>query len=384
MLHDLSRESAPSFKFSLKAAASDMVAPFQLRCIFMMRPHSTPHAADDDDDGAAAAIDESRDAGAETYELDPKRGGHGSLGLGLGLGGGGGAQMDSDHEAMRAGGKRRLSETGWPAGGAGGGGGGGSAADAIPLSGDADADWDALLAGPPSARSRAAGTSGLRDRLSSISAGTTSSASIAPGGLPRVSSLPRMTASSSSSGSGSSGSSGGQLQRINSGLRGNQVLATTPGAPIRKGAALDGHSKGYMGGKAFQKHRSSSGWCKLCSCCCSRGGWSQPAYSKLYTTSMRPLLGLIARYMTPLVILWALLTVLFWQASHNLSLTLTTSSIDLASKTRGLLILDLTMQTRALIAAPGAPEDVLAAAAAVATTTADLQYLHRLLAFGGV
>lgn len=330
----------------------------------------------DDDDGAAAAIDESRDAGAETYEVDNslnhlKRGA--GPGLGLGLGVGTGAHLDSDNDATR--GKRRLSE----AGGAGGAAGGGSAADALPLSGDADADWDALLAGPPSARSRATGVSGLRDRLS-ISTGSMSSASIAPtGSLPRVSSVPRMSASSGSSGSGGGP---GQLQRTNS--RGNALaLATSPGSgAIRQSAlAADGHGKGYGGSKAFLKQNGSS---KPCAGCCSKGSRSHKTYVKPYTTSVRPLLGLIARYMTPLVILWALLTVLFWQASHNLSLTLTTSSIDLASKTRGLLILDLTMQTRALIAAPGTPEDVLEAAAAVAATTTDLQYLHRLLAFGGL
>lgn len=238
--------------------------------------------------------------------------------------------------------------------------------------GDADADWDALLAGPPSARSRATGFSGMRDRLSMSMSMSMSSGTIAP--LPRVSSVPRMVAT----GPGLAGVA--PLQRVNS--KGNSLTLVSTQS-MRLGTA---DSKGYPGShgggsRAFGKPPSSSRCCMLAACCNASG--SNKAYTKPYTTSVRPLLGLIGRYMTPLVILWALLTVLFWQASHNLSLTLTTSSIDLASKTRGLLILDLTMQTRALVAAPGMPDDVVAAAAAVAATSADLQYLHRLLAFGG-
>lgn len=103
-----------------------------------------------------------------------------------------------------------------------------------------------------------------------------------------------------------------------------------------------------------------------------------------YTKSIWPLLVLLLKYVGPLILIFAFFTCLYFVSVSVLDQTLTTSATALAAKQRGLMSIDLSMQTRAIIASGGTPADVQPGVVAASTASADLDYLHRLLTFGGV
>lgn len=103
-----------------------------------------------------------------------------------------------------------------------------------------------------------------------------------------------------------------------------------------------------------------------------------------YTKSVWPLLVLLLKYVGPLMLIFAFFTILYFLSTSVLDQTLTTSASSLAAKQRGLMSMDLSIQTRSIIASGGDPTDVQPGIVSATKTAADLDYLHRLLAFGSV
>jgi len=86
----------------------------------------------------------------------------------------------------------------------------------------------------------------------------------------------------------------------------------------------------------------------------------------------------------PLLLLWAFFTALYFYATSVLTSSVTLSSIALAGYTRGLLVMDIASWLRKVVRTTGPPTAVLSFAASCLQASQDLDYVHRLLMFGGV